>query len=212
MNAFIIYRLEKHNELYDDLHKQGYSNNKISQFIGEMWRKEPEERRQAYYDEAMKRKEEHGMMHPDYKFSPRKDKKKRRSSTKATDGSVSDASSVSSRKSSRTNSIVSSPCPSPSLKPASRVSSLRFQPYMSPMSSPSYTASPAWTCASSTMSPMPSPLELPLVEPFMTPLSVPVTTEGLTWDAVTAASTDLMALESMFSEEFSQMPSNSFVF
>lgn len=67
-NPFILYR----SEVCERLRRTNVENDhrKISQIIGDMWRKEPATVRQHYKIMAAREKEEHARLYPHYRFTP----------------------------------------------------------------------------------------------------------------------------------------------
>ncbi|PBK66072.1 hypothetical protein ARMSODRAFT_856118, partial [Armillaria solidipes] len=70
-NAYIIFRSE-----FVALHKESLSKTqqKASKLAGAAWRQLPKERQDHYRAIANKKKREHALAHPGYKYNPRRSK------------------------------------------------------------------------------------------------------------------------------------------
>ncbi|KNC97617.1 uncharacterized protein SPPG_07085 [Spizellomyces punctatus DAOM BR117] len=75
-NSWILYRQEKHPIVLAE--HEGITNNEISKIVAEMWKAEPEHIKNIYKTRAEEERRRHRLLHPDYKYAPRKNKPKRR--------------------------------------------------------------------------------------------------------------------------------------
>ncbi|KAL1919249.1 uncharacterized protein VTP21DRAFT_1941 [Calcarisporiella thermophila] len=73
-NSFIIYRQERQREINNVY--AGISNNDISKIVGELWSLESDEVKEAYRALAEEEKRLHKERYPEYKYKPRKRRKK----------------------------------------------------------------------------------------------------------------------------------------
>ncbi|CAG8522735.1 8947_t:CDS:2 [Cetraspora pellucida] len=73
-NAFILYRREKQSEIMAKF--PGYINNEVSKESGRMWSEEPQEARFRFQQMADAAKQEHMKKYPDYKYRPRKPRRR----------------------------------------------------------------------------------------------------------------------------------------
>ncbi|KAF2176177.1 hypothetical protein K469DRAFT_700290 [Zopfia rhizophila CBS 207.26] len=88
MNCFMLFREYEH-KLLKALHPH-LCTQEISKILSEKWKNLTGEERAYWKAEAIKTKEEHQRLHPDYKYSPRKPgQKKKRQSRKAIQAAVS---------------------------------------------------------------------------------------------------------------------------
>ncbi|KAK9478437.1 hypothetical protein V1514DRAFT_75863 [Lipomyces japonicus] len=74
-NAFIIYRGMKHDVVTS---QSDVSNTMASRIIAKMWREEPQYIRDHYQNLAREEKHKHKLLHPEYRYSPRKPGEKQR--------------------------------------------------------------------------------------------------------------------------------------
>jgi hypothetical protein len=81
LNAFMLYRKDKQNEIPTSNHQS------VSRIIGAMWKSESAETKSKYNTLAQKEREKHRLAYPGYKYSPKKrinkDKKVRRTMSQA---------------------------------------------------------------------------------------------------------------------------------
>ncbi|KAI8904918.1 hypothetical protein DFJ77DRAFT_443834 [Powellomyces hirtus] len=75
-NSWILYRQEKHPIVLAQ--NEGISNNEISKVVAEWWKKEPDEVKNVYKSRAEEERRRHRLLHPDYKYAPRKNKPRRK--------------------------------------------------------------------------------------------------------------------------------------
>ncbi|KAH8892050.1 hypothetical protein GQ53DRAFT_806406 [Thozetella sp. PMI_491] len=69
-NAFILYR--QHHQGQVAQNNPGLANPEISKIIGELWRDEPEERKNTWKRLAEQEKQRHQQQYPDYRYQPRR--------------------------------------------------------------------------------------------------------------------------------------------
>ncbi|KAI8821654.1 high mobility group box domain-containing protein, partial [Fimicolochytrium jonesii] len=69
-NSWILYRQEKHPIVLKQ--HAGITNNNISKIVAEWWKNEPEEIKRIYKSRAEEERRRHRLLHPDYKYAPRK--------------------------------------------------------------------------------------------------------------------------------------------
>ncbi|KAJ3170248.1 hypothetical protein HDU88_008875 [Geranomyces variabilis] len=94
-NSWILYRQEKHPIVLAQ--NEGITNNEISKVVAEWWRNEPEDVKNVYKSRAEEERRRHRILHPDYKYAPRKNKirrKRKRKINKALDNHESGAESA----------------------------------------------------------------------------------------------------------------------
>ncbi|KAI8591789.1 high mobility group box domain-containing protein, partial [Geranomyces variabilis] len=69
-NSWILYRQEKHPIVLAQ--NEGITNNEISKVVAEWWRNEPDDVKNVYKCRAEEERRRHRILHPDYKYAPRK--------------------------------------------------------------------------------------------------------------------------------------------
>ncbi|KAI9144158.1 hypothetical protein BKA69DRAFT_916630 [Paraphysoderma sedebokerense] len=74
-NSYILFRKDKQPEVLAKY--GGIANNEVSKIVGEMWRNASFEEKEKYNKLSKAVKEAHAKMYPDYKYQPRKTKKKK---------------------------------------------------------------------------------------------------------------------------------------
>ncbi|KAJ3137361.1 hypothetical protein HDU90_002148 [Geranomyces variabilis] len=83
-NSWILYRQEKHPIVLAQ--NEGITNNEISKVVAEWWRNEPDDVKNVYKCRAEEERRRHRILHPDYKYAPRKNKIRRKRKRKINKG------------------------------------------------------------------------------------------------------------------------------
>jgi hypothetical protein len=71
-NAWILYRSEKMREVLQEPKWHGRPQSEVSQYVGELWKKEPVEVKKEWEQKAEIAKQEHAEQNPGYRFQPLK--------------------------------------------------------------------------------------------------------------------------------------------